>query len=101
MQDSKTGFFRVGLDLLCYAIVGYGEVWVRCVCGVVCVWWLWWVHPLYDEAETVLSLVLPSCCCGLAAKYDKMLREFGTLTRGVGERGRRGSSVENVRKCHR
>lgn len=85
MQDSKTAsVVRLGTVgfpcccVVCCAAVGVGVVYVVGAFGSM-------------MKQTVLgSCSRPSsscCCCGLAAKYDKMLREFGTLTRKG--RGRR------------
>lgn len=112
MQDSKTA-----------SVVRLGTVGFPCCCVVCCaVVGVVYVVGAFDSMmkQTVLgSCSRPSscCCCGLAAKYDKMLREFGTLTRkGRGRRkgcsqwgeGREQqnsailcSTVEIVRKCHR
>lgn len=84
MQDSKTASERE-----------LGTVGFPCCCVVCCavvgvVWCMWWVHSALWWSKLFLGLVQPSscCCCGLAAKYDKMLREFGTLTRKGRGQGR-------------
>lgn len=66
--------------------VGYG--WVPLLlCGVLCCGGCGVVYVVGAFGSMMKQTVLGSCsassccCCGLAAKYDKMLREFGTLTR--------------------
>lgn len=116
MQDSKTAaksWVRLGSSavVLC-GVLRWVVLWW--------VWYVWWVHSALWWSKLFLGLVQPSsCCCGLAAKYDKMLREFGTLTSKGRGRGRDAVSgkgevdreqqnsailcftVEIVRKCHR
>lgn len=77
MQDSKTA-----------SEVWLGTLGFPCCCVVCCaVVGVVYVVGAFGSMmkQTVLgSCSRPSsscCCCGLAAKYDKMLREFGTLTR--------------------
>lgn len=111
MQDSKTA-----------SVVRLGTVGFPCCCVVCCaVVGVVYVVGAFGSMMKQTVLVFCSrpsscCCCGLAAKYDKMLREFGTLTskgRGRGKgcsqwwEGEQQNSailcstVEIVRKCHR